>query len=412
MSTHEFEIEWDLKSNEFEIELSHIQEIYPELEDLEITPKAEEQNFKSNKYGYNNVKVKAVESEELHIIPSTEEQIKEGIFNKVTVEAIEDLDNELTEQNGLITEQETAIDDILEALHDKAGIGGEHLEITPSTETQVKEGMFNKVTVEGDSELLPENIKKGVSLFGVEGSANTFNGKITDASYLFYGGARLGDMNELLPLCENVTNVNSMFYNCNKLETVDLSKFDTSNVTIFANLFYQCNKLKTVNLSNFDTRNATNLQTLFYHCNKLETVDLSNFDTRNVTTVSSMFYYCSSLIDLDLSNFDFSKVNILSYILVGCSKLVNIKSFKNLGKGYTQKANNSSGYKLDLSSCTQLTYESLMDVINNLYDLNLSYDVANGGTLYTQSLTLGSTNVAKLTEEEIAIANSKGWTVS
>ena len=35
--------------------------IYPPLEDLVITPSDIEQNFKSKKYGYNNVKVKAVE---------------------------------------------------------------------------------------------------------------------------------------------------------------------------------------------------------------------------------------------------------------------------------------------------------------------------------------------------------------
>ena len=55
--------------------------------------------------------------------------------------------------------------------------------------------------------------------------------------------------------------------------------------------------------------------------------------------------------------------------------------------------------------------ESLMNVINNLYDLNLTYDVANGGTLYRQILRLGSTNLAKLTSDEIAIATNKGWDV-
>ena len=53
-----------------------------------------------------------------------------------------------------------------------------------------------------------------------------------------------------------------------------------------------------------------------------------------------------------------------------------------------------------------------MNVINNLYDLNLTYDVANGGTLYAQSLVLGSTNMDKLTAEEIAIATAKGWNVT
>lgn len=36
--------------------------INPPLEDLIVTPKVEEQHFKSNKYGYDNITVKAVEN--------------------------------------------------------------------------------------------------------------------------------------------------------------------------------------------------------------------------------------------------------------------------------------------------------------------------------------------------------------
>ena len=39
---------------------------YPQLEDLEVTPSTEEQNFKSSKYGYNNVL----------LIPEIKEKIK------------------------------------------------------------------------------------------------------------------------------------------------------------------------------------------------------------------------------------------------------------------------------------------------------------------------------------------------
>jgi len=68
---------------------------------------------------------------------------------------------------------------------------------------------------------------------------------------------------------------------------------------------------------------------------------------------------------------------------------------------------------MDLSGTYNLSHESLIDIITNgLYDLNLTYDVANGGKLYTQQLILGSTNMAKLTAEEIAIATNKGWSVS
>lgn len=45
----------------------------------------------------------------------------------------------------------------------------EELEVTPSTEDQVKEGLINKITIKGDADLIPENIKVGTNIFGVEG---------------------------------------------------------------------------------------------------------------------------------------------------------------------------------------------------------------------------------------------------
>ena len=58
---------------------------------------------------------------------------------------------------------------------------------------------------------------------------------------------------------------------------------------------------------------------------------------------------------------------------------------------------------LDLQRSTKLTHESIMNVINILKDYSGS------GTTYT--LTLGSTNLAKLTDAEKAIATSRGWTL-
>ena len=49
-----------------------------------------------------------------------------------------------------------------------------------------------------------------------------------------------------------------------------------------------------------------------------------------------------------------------------------------------------------------------MDIINNLYDLNVTY----GSSSYKQTLNLGTTNKAKLTADEIAIATNKGWNVT
>lgn len=54
-----------------------------------------------------------------------------------------------------------------------------------------------------------------------------------------------------------------------------------------------------------------------------------------------------------------------------------------------------------LSDCTVLTKESILNVINEAADVTAS----------PKGLYLGETNLAKLTDEEKAIATSKGWTL-
>ena len=315
----------------------------------------------------------------------------------------------------------------------------EELTILPTTEEITKVGTYNKVTVAGDSDLIPDNIKEGTNIFGVEGTAKTTSAKITDAQYLFYNGARTDCVNGLLSLCDNIASARSMFYNCSNLTELDLSNLDTSKVANMTYMFYNCSNLKKIDLSSFDTSRVTSMDSMFTACYYLTELDLSSFDTSSVITMQNMFSGCHYLTELDLSSFDTSNVTNMSDIFSGCrylteldlssfdmSKVTNnqsmfyrclelttLNSFKNLGKGYTQKTNNYSNYKFDLTYDTKLTKESLIDVITNgLYDLNLTYDVANGGTLYTQKFILGSNNMAKLTADELAIGTAKGWTIS
>ena len=289
----------------------------------------------------------------------------------------------------------------------------EELAIVPTTVDQTKIGTYNKVTVAGDSDLIPENIKEGTDIFGVVGTAKLQGDPvyITDGKYLFYQGARTDIYNGLMAMCKDVISCDSMFA-ASGLKEINLTNFDTSKVTTMSNMFYNNTYLEKINMSNCNTTNVTNMNSMFSQCRNLLSLDLSNFNTSNTTNVNSMFSY-NKFTNLDLSNFDFSKVSTCTYIFSGCTKLADLISFKNLGKGYTQKSANYSSYTLDLSQPAELTHDSLVDVITNgLYDLNLTYNVANGGTLYTQKFTLGSTNLAKLTADEIAIATAKGWTVS
>lgn len=57
----------------------------------------------------------------------------------------------------------------------------------------------------------------------------------------------------------------------------------------------------------------------------------------------------------------------------------------------------------NVAACTQLTHDSLMSIINALKDY-----LTIGGT---HTITLGTVNLAKLTDAEKAIATQKGWTL-
>lgn len=61
---------------------------------------------------------------------------------------------------------------------------------------------------------------------------------------------------------------------------------------------------------------------------------------------------------------------------------------------------------LDLHWSTKLTHESLMSVIDALAD----YSADSSGTVW--KVTLGGENLAKLSEEEIGIAEAKGWVLA
>ena len=59
----------------------------------------------------------------------------------------------------------------------------EELSITPTKDTQIQEGLYSKVTVSGDENLIADNIKQGIIIFGVEGNAKTTDLKITSTSF-------------------------------------------------------------------------------------------------------------------------------------------------------------------------------------------------------------------------------------
>lgn len=149
-------------------------------------------------------------------------------------------------------------------------------------------------------------------------------------------------------------------------------------------MFRDCSSLTTV--PEMDTSKVSDMYYMFYGCNSLTTIP--EMDTSNVTTMENMFTGCSSLITIPEMNT--SRVSNMTGIFQSCYSLTNIGGFVGL------KVN------LDLSYSSKLTHDSLMNVINKAADVTAS----------PKTLTLGATNLAKLTDAEKGIATSKGWTLA
>ena len=215
----------------------------------------------------------------------------------------------------------------------------------------------------------------------------------------------------------NVTNMQYMFSDA-KMDTIN--SFDTSNVTNMQYMFNECNYLVTI--PQLDTSNVTNMQYFLYYCRNVYEIPM--LDTSNVTTMSNL------LRDAKITSFpqwDMSKVTDVSNIFNSCKWLIDVPELdwgavKNctypFGTGNIPSVCNLGGFKdlgkeksisgttsYFLSVLPNLTHESLMNVINKLYDRK----TAGYSTL---SLKFGSTNLGKLSDEEKAIATNKGYTLT
>ena len=61
-------------------------------------------------------------------------------------------------------------------------------------------------------------------------------------------------------------------------------------------MFYNCNKLSSLDLTNFNTAKVKNMRSMFWNCSALTTIYVSDkFVTGQVTSSSDMFLYCSNL---------------------------------------------------------------------------------------------------------------------
>ncbi len=244
-------------------------------------------------------------------------------------------------------------------------------------------------------------------LYGGSGGGSTEEEwYITDASCLFYDGARLSIKDALLSKLKDVTDMHNMFYYCYDLTELDVSKWDTSQVT--------------------------NMNSMFSYCTGLTELDVSKWDTSNVTNVASMFNGCSNLVALNLSSWDLGKVSAMNGLFTSCRKMEELIGFSATNKGgititfpYGTSTKTAALKRLtfrtdlpdgvySIRSAISIPYcsferEGMVETFNTLPDISgISLDSSYKTITITGNpcVTDGS-----LTPEDEAIATAKGWTL-
>lgn len=170
------------------------------------------------------------------------------------------------------------------------------------------------------------------------------------------------------------------FSQCYNLEEVTLP---STIKVINAYTFYQNYNLKTINMPSSLTRIDVGA---FFQCNSLTNITIPN----GVQYLRNQaFYSCRGLKTISIPN---STKEFGDRAFALCPSLENVT----LESGF-----NASG--LDLSASTLYSVNTLVSMLNALADLTGQQ---------AKTLTIGSTNLAKLSNEQIAIATQKNWTLA
>ncbi len=114
------------------------------------------------------------------------------------------------------------------------------------------------------------------------------------------------------------------FYFFESLESVDLRYLDTSEVTNMDSMFFDCHSLTSIDVSGFDTSKVINMNYMFRGCTRLKHLDVSGFDTSHVKYMSYMFANCTKLTNIDISRFDTSRLSSMDCMFAQCIELTSI----------------------------------------------------------------------------------------
>ena len=181
-------------------------------------------------------------------------------------------------------------------------------------------------------------------------------------------------------------NSEAMFRWFTKMETIDLSSFNTSEVITMNTMFYMMNSLKSIDVSGFNTSKVADMNAMFDLTGVIEQLDVSNFDTSNVTDMRWMFFGLNKLKKLNLTNFYTNKVTNMYGMFDAMTDVSEIKfgtnfntrNVTNMGRMFSRT---SSIQQLDLSHFNT----GNVTAMNDMFSLMTSLTQINFGANFDTS---------------------------
>lgn len=279
-----------------------------------------------------------------------------------TMEQREDLDAELNEQEELLAELESSVEELQEKPVNPLQLKCDNMK-SLAYEFYIPLGAdttnFNEEAVIA--------ILKGIDTSKVKIMNSMFQTYASTSAYAIYK-----DLSSITLDLSGCTSCTQMFYNQTQLTTLP-TLLNTGNVTDMSNMFYNCYALTII--PQLDTSKVTNMSSAFNKCRELTELHLQN--TRNCTNFSNFVDYCYELKTLETLDV-LNATHTLSFAY--CTNLTNL-TLQNIKKSAKIGSGTTYGHLL--------TDNSIVNTFQELWDLTGSS---------TQTLTLSTPSLARTSE--------------
>lgn len=248
------------------------------------------------------------------------------------------------------------------------------------------------------------NMFNGCKFKKLDLSNLNFN-KLINGYAMFSGCTNLEELNLGNNTFSLAQNMKQMFQANYLLKNVPIKNFNYSSVTALSQFLYDCRVME--NDIEINAPICEDFGSAFYQCRKVKNIKVSS---NVVKSIYGMCTGCSELETLNMGEMNLSGITAssssysINNFLQNCPALKNLTFGTGFGEGFSSTLNaNYVQAKINLSNCSSLTKESVLDVFNKVVDLTGKN---------TQQIALPSNVKALLADEEIAIATNKNWTVA